>query len=349
MGGAAEEGRIPVEQQLDMAGLEAYLRHALPGTRGPLRLDPVGGGQSNPTFYVSLGADDLVLRKQPPGPLLPSAHAIDREFRVQQALAGTDVPVAHPLLYCADRAILGTPFYVMERKQGRVFHDCALPGCTPAERAAMYDAMGDVMARIHRIDLAATGLSDYGKPGSYFARQIKRWGGQWRQQRPFDIPELDRLADWLPLHVPASDETTLIHGDYRVGNIMFHPTRPEVVAVFDWELSTLGHPLADLAYFCLLYHSGPDQYGGIRGLDRAALGIPSEPELIAAYCRRAGRTGTVEPFHLAFAMFRFAVIFAGIAARAKAGTAASADAERVGKLAYYYAGQGWQQAQRGGA
>lgn len=341
--------RKPVERRLDSEGLEAYLLEALPGTRRPLRLDQVGGGQSNPTFYVQLGADEFVLRKQPPGPLLPSAHAIDREFRVQRAIADTGVPVARMLLYCTDAALLGTPFYVMERKHGRVFADCALGGCSPGDRTAMYESMCDVLARLHRVDLAATGLADFGRPGSYFARQIKRWGGQWTEQHPFDIPDLDRLVEWLPRHVPADDETTLIHGDYRVGNIMFHPTRPEVVAVFDWELSTLGHPLADLAYFCLLYHSGPDQYGGILGLDQTRLGIPPEAELIAAYCRHTGRAGSIEPFHMAFAMFRFAVIFAGIAARSRAGTAASADAERVGRLAYYYAAKGWEQARLGGA
>ncbi|MBM3599609.1 MAG: phosphotransferase family protein [Alphaproteobacteria bacterium] len=345
----SDAARKPVEQQLNEAALTAYLRDAMPDVRGQLRTEQIGGGQSNPTYYLWIGERDFVLRKQPPGPLLPSAHAVDREYRVQKALADSDVPVARPLLFCEDRTIVGTPFYVMERRRGRVFHDCALPRCTPDQRAAMYADMARVLACIHKVDLTTSGLADFGRPGGYFARQIKRWGGQWQDQHPFDIPELDRLVDWLPQHVPAEDETTLIHGDYRVGNIMFHPTEPRIVAVFDWELSTLGHPLSDVAYNCLLYHSGPNEYGGILGLDRQSLGIPAEDDYVGAYCRHAGRRDRLAPFHLAFAMFRFAVIFAGIASRAKAGTAASADAERVGRLAYYYAGKGWEQAQRAGA
>ncbi|MBM3571276.1 MAG: phosphotransferase family protein [Alphaproteobacteria bacterium] len=336
-----ETPRRAIAHQLDAAALAAYLRGVFPDARGALRVEQIGGGQSNPTYFVWLGDRDFVLRKQPPGPLLPSAHAVDREYRVQQALAATDVPIARPLQYCQDRAIVGTPFYLMERKHGRVFADSALPGCSPADRAAMYADMADVMARIHLVDLDRVGLRDFGRPGSYFARQIKRWSGQWLEQRPFDIPELDRLAAWLPQHIPTDDETTLIHGDYRVGNLMFHPTEPRIVAVFDWELSTLGHPLADVAYNCLLYHSGPSEYGGILGLDLKVLGIPSEADYVAQYRRRAGRSGGVAPFHSAFSMFRFAVIFAGIAARARHGTAASADADQVGRLAYYYARAGW--------
>ncbi|MDJ0948862.1 MAG: phosphotransferase family protein [Alphaproteobacteria bacterium] len=337
MGDPGTSTAVDAPLHFDPAPLEAYLRVALPALRGTMRVELISGGQSNPTFFLTFDNRELVLRKQPPGELLPSAHAVDREYRVMTALAETDVPVPRTLLFCADRTVTGTPFYVMERLPGRVFHDSTLPGVTAKERSAMYDSMNDVMARLHMVNWQAVGLGDYGKPGNYFARQINRWTRQWQSSRTRDIPEIDRLIEWLPAHIPPGDETTICHGDYRIGNLMFHPTEPRVVGVLDWELSTLGHPLADVAFNCIVYHSTPEEYGGIRGLDLAALGIPSEEDYLARYCDRTGRADSITGFHLAFALFRFAVIFEGIAARAKIGTAAGSNAEDVGKLSVVFA------------
>jgi aminoglycoside phosphotransferase (APT) family kinase protein len=325
--------------------LEGYLKARLPELEGPMGVVRVAGGQSNPTYRLQFASGDVILRKQPTGELLPSAHAVDREFRVQRALAATEVPVPRMLHLCEDRTVIGTLFYVMAALDGRVVHDSAIPGATPAERAAMYDAMNEVLARLHKVDWRAVGLEDFGKPGNYFARQIARWTRAWHASKTREIPELDRLAEWLPERVPAGDETTIVHGDFRLGNLMFHPSQPKVIALLDWELSTLGHPLADLAFNCLLWHSSRQMYYGIADLDHAALGIPSEGAYVARYCARTGRTEGLTPFHLAFACFRFAVIFEGIAKRAQIGTAAGADAEQVGRLSIDYARRGWALAQ----
>jgi aminoglycoside phosphotransferase (APT) family kinase protein len=317
--------------------LAGYLRARLPGLAGAMTALPIAGGQSNPTFRLRFADRDLVLRKQPAGELLPSAHAVDREFRIQQALAGSGVPVPRMEHFCDDRAVIGTLFYIMEALDGRVFKDPALPGLEPCERAAIYDSMNEVLARLHVVDWRAIGLEGFGRPGSYFARQINRWTRQWQASKTREIPEIEQLIAWLPEHVPARDETTIVHGDYRLGNLMLHPREPCVIALLDWELSTLGHPLADLAYNCVVYRAAADDYGGLLGLDLEALGIPSEQDYVARYCARTGRADGITPFHLAFSMFRFAVIFEGIAARARAGIAAAADAEEVGKLSVVYA------------
>jgi aminoglycoside phosphotransferase (APT) family kinase protein len=238
---------------------------------------------------------------------------------------------------CEDREVIGCLFYVMEALDGRVLHDPALPGFEPAERAAIYDAMNQVLARLHLVDWRAIGLEGYGRPGNYFERQINRWTRQWYASKTREIPEMERLIAWLPKHLPPGDETTIVHGDYRLGNLMFHRREPRVIALLDWELSTLGHPLADLAYNCVAYHAAMEDYGGLLGLDLETLGIPSEAAFVARYCARTGRPDGITPFHLAFSMFRFAVIFEGIAARERAGIAASADAEQVGKLSIVYA------------
>jgi aminoglycoside phosphotransferase (APT) family kinase protein len=321
----------------DPATLAAYLNRALPDTGGALQIERVPGGQSNPTFFVTAGERRLVLRKQPAGELLPSAHAVDREYRVMTALARTDVPVPRTILFCEDRAIVGTPFYLMERLEGRVFANCALPGVAPRERRLMYDSLARTLAALHNVDAATIGLADYGKSGNYFARQIARWTRQWELSRTRDNADIAHLVAWLPRHVPGDDETAIAHGDYRIGNVMFHAHEPRVIAVLDWELSTLGHPLADLAHSCIAWHSAPDEYCGLIGLDLEALGIPSEAEYVAAYYEAAHRTTRMTQFHLAFALFRFAVIFEGIAARAKAGTAAAANAAEVGHLAVNFA------------
>jgi aminoglycoside phosphotransferase (APT) family kinase protein len=325
----------------DPARLEGYLKARLPELEGAMAIERIGGGQSNPTYRLKFASRDVILRKQPAGELLPSAHAVDREFRVQSALAATDVPVPRMLHLCEDRAVIGTLFYVMAALDGRVVHDSSIPGALRPERAAMYDAMNDVLARLHRVDWRAVGLEGFGRPGNYFARQIARWTRAWHASRTRDIPELDRLAEWLPAHVLADDETAVVHGDFRLGNLMFHASEPRVIGLLDWELSTLGHPLADLAFNCLLWHSSPAMYYGIEGLDHAALGIPSRHDYVARYCARTGRAEGITNFHLAFACFRFAVIFEGIAKRAEIGTAAGADAAQVGKLSVDYARRGW--------
>lgn len=317
--------------------LESYLKSTLPDLDGQMQVVPISGGQSNPTYFVSFGNQSMVLRKQPNAQLLPSAHAIDREYRVMQALSASEVPVPKMLLYCTDKTIVGTPFYLMERLHGRVFPDYALSGMDPVERRAIYFAMADAMARLHTVDWAAVGLSDYGRAGSYFARQIARWTRQWTMSRTAANSDVERLIQWLPGHIPDDSETAISHGDFRLGNLMFHPTEPRVIGVLDWELSTLGHPLADAAFNCMAWHTLPAEYGGIRSLDLSALGIPSQDEYLARYCLKAGRVNGPEPFHFAFALFRMAVIFEGIAARAAAGNATANNAAEVGSLSRTFA------------
>ena len=335
----AKSARTPETSapEFDPVRLDTFLRGALRGLGGTMRLDRIKGGQSNPTFFVTYDNRRLVLRKKPPGEVLPSAHAVDREFRVMSALSETDVPVPPTLLFHPERDVIGTPFYVMERVEGRVFHDNALPGVAPEERRAMYFSMAETMAKLHTVDWAGIGLADYGRPGSYFARQLGRWSKQWHLSRTREIPEIDRLIEWLPAHMASDDETTICHGDFRLGNLMFHGTEPRVVAVLDWELSTLGHPLADAAFSCLAWHSRPEWYGGVLALDLNALGIPTQGEYLECYYKAAGRTSGVETFHLVFSLFRFAVILEGIAARAKAGNAAAENAAQVGDLSVAFA------------
>ena len=292
---------------------------------GELRLERVLGGQSNPTWYVDVGTRRLVLRMQPPGELLPSAHALDREYRVVRALEGTGVAVPHVLCYSDDLSVVGTSFYLMDRIDGRIFHTALLDGVRSEERRAMYRAAAEMLARLHGVDWQAAGLADYGKHGEYFARQLRRWTRQWEASRHRSIPELDRLIAWLPDHLPQQEETTICHGDYRFGNLMFAPAGTDVVGVLDWELSTLGDPLADLGYLCMLYHVSTT-HGGAADADRAALGIPSQEDLLGDYIRAAGRERKLLPFHIAFAFFRFAVIFAGIEDRARRGSAADPNA-----------------------
>jgi aminoglycoside phosphotransferase (APT) family kinase protein len=322
----------------DPARLEPYLKAQIPELSGPMTAERIGGGQSNPTYWLRFDEEAVVLRKQPAGELLPSAHAVDREHRVMAALAATDVPVPRMLHLCEDRQVIGTLFYVMEALDGRVVHDSSLPGVTPAARAQMYDSMNDALARLHLVDWQAVGLTGFGRPGDYFARQVSRWTRQWHASKTREIPEIDHLVAWLPDNLPAgADETTIVHGDFRLGNLMFHPNEPRVIAILDWELSTLGHPLADLAHNCLLWHATRAMYHGVEDLDQKALGIPSEADYVRRYCERTGRADGLGTFHLAFAMFRFAVIFEGIAQRARIGTAAAADAEQVGRLSVDYA------------
>ena len=337
---AMSAGPASAPPEFDPSRLDAFLRSALPGrASGRLELERISGGQSNPTFFVSYpdAGTRLVLRKKPPGPLLPSAHAVEREYRILKALAGSAVPVPPVLLLHEAEDVVGTPFYLMERLEGRVFHETALPGIAPTDRRAMYFAMAETLAALHGFDWQAAGLADFGKPGNYYARQLARWGRQWRETKTQDIPAIDRAIDWLGAHLDETPDTTIVHGDFRMGNLMFAPAEPKVVAVLDWELSTLGHPLSDVAFSCLPWHSTPDMYAGIVGLDREALGIPTQAEYIDRYCAAAGRTQGPGRFHIAFSLFRFAVILDGIAARAKTGNAAAENAVAVGAMAASFA------------
>ena len=323
--------------EFDPQRLEFFLKDKLPDLQGAMQLERIGGGQSNPTFFVSFDNRELVLRKQPNATLLPSAHAVDREYRVMQALSQTDVPVPRMVLFHAERDIVGTPFYMMARLPGRVFSECALPSMTPEERRSIYMGMAEAMAALHQVDWAAIGLSDYGRQGSYFSRQLARWTRQWEMSKTRQDANIEVLTHWLAEQMPDETETTISHGDFRLGNLMFHPTEPRVVGILDWELSTLGHPLADVAFNCMTWRTLPQEYGGIRGLDLDTLGIPSEAEYLLHYYQCSGRDNGVTAFHFAFALFRMAVIFEGIASRAASGNATSSDAAQVGRLSAAFA------------
>ena len=317
-------------QTLDTRSLEAYLRDHLPEVHGPITAEKFAGGQSNPTFLISDGDQRWVLRRKPPGELLASAHAVDREFRVMSALAGTDVPVARTYLLCEDESVVGSMFYLMEYLDGRVFWDPKLAEISDnEERAAMYDEMNRVLAALHSVDPNAVGLEDFGRPGNYFARQVGRWTKQYRASETEHNPAMEQLIEWLPANMPEDDgQVSLVHGDYRLDNLMFHPTEPRIIGILDWELSTLGHPLADLSYQIMAWQL-PDEEGirGLMGIDRTALGLPSDEEYVARYCERVGRDGIDNwNFYLVFCFFRLAAILQGIKKRAEIGTASSAEA-----------------------
>jgi aminoglycoside phosphotransferase (APT) family kinase protein len=341
-------GTRPVAEahRFDVAALERYMREHVEGFSGALTVEQFKGGQSNPTYRLSAGGKSYVMRRKPPGKLLPSAHAVDREYRVITALAASDVPVPRTYCLCADETVIGSMFYVMDCVEGRVLWDPQLPGMAPAERGAIFDEMNRVIAALHRVDYAAIGLGDYGKPGNYFARQIDRWSRQYKASETEKIEAMDRLMEWLPSNIPAGDDTTIVHGDYRIDNMIFHPTEPRVLAVLDWELSTLGHPMADFSYHLMGWRLSAAEFRGLRGCDLAALGIPTEKEYIEAYLRR---TGAATPsakdlaFCMAYNMFRAAAIFQGVMARALAGNAASASALEVGKRTRPMAELGWKQ------
>lgn len=343
--GAADTTPVRAGHHFDEAALAEYLARHLSGFRGPLGLRQFEGGQSNPTFLLEAASGRYVLRKKPPGHLLPSAHQIEREYRIMTALASSGVPVPPTRLLCRDEAPLGTPFFVMDFVPGRVFRHPRLPGVTPGDRRAMYDDMVNVLARLHGVSVEAVGLGDFGRPGNYYARQIDRWSRQYLAAQTDALPAMDQLMAWLPAHVPEDDETTIVHGDFRVENLLFHPTEPRIVAVVDWELSTLGHPLADLAYNCLTWHLSPELLGRA---DTAAddSGMPDEQTYVAAYCRRTGRTvGGHWPFYLAFSMFRLASILQGVYARGLQGNAASTHALERGAAARRIAETAWSIAQ----
>lgn len=321
--------------------LTSYLNH-LGLTKGPIELSQMTGGQSNPTFKISNGNSHYILRKKPGGVLLPSAHAVDREYRVMKALANTDVPVPQMLAFCEDESVIGTAFFIMEYLDGRVFSDQSLPGLQASERQKIYKQMNQAIAAIHRLDYESLGLDTFGKPGNYFARQITRWSRQVREAN-ITIPDsLNQLMDWLPEHIPPEDETSLIHGDFRMDNLIFHKTDLRIIGVLDWELSTLGNPLADFAYQCMAWRIAPSLWRGIQGLDLLALGIPSESEYIAMYEKQVGRSISEHwPFLMAYNLFRISAILHGITKRAMDGNANASDAIENGAKAGALADLGW--------
>jgi aminoglycoside phosphotransferase (APT) family kinase protein len=333
---------------LDSLRLTEYLSGTL-GLHGSLSISKFPGGQSNPTYLVRVGQEHLVLRSKPKGDLLPSAHAVDREFRVISALAHTDIPVARALALCEDPSVIGQMFYLMEYVEGRVFWDPLLPGLDVEGRAAIFDEMNRVIATLHRIDPTLIGLSDYGRSGSYLRRQVARWSRQYRASEIVRIDAMEHLIEWLPAHLPADSGTGLVHGDFRLDNLIFHPSKPRVVAVLDWELSTLGDPLADFAYNAMAWHID-QHYSGLRGLggaDLALLGIPDEASYVARYCERTGHTRLQQwDYYIVYNLFRLAGILQGIAARAAQGNAANTSAAEFGQHARPLAELAWMKAQR---
>ncbi len=336
---------------IDVDRLSEHLQRELPGFRGPLTLTKFKGGQSNPTYRLDTPAGSYVMRSKP-GPvakLLPSAHAIEREFRVMRALAGQGIPVPRVLLLVEDESVIGRAFYVMQHVEGRIFWEQSLPDLAPTERSALYDEMNRVLAKLHTVNVEQAGLADYGRAGNYFERQIGRWSKQYRASETGTVDAMDRLIDWLPQHIPPGDETAVVHGDYRMDNLIFDPVEPRVIAVLDWELSTLGHPLADFSYHCMSWHIAPGSFRGIAGLDLAALGIPSEDEYVARYVQRTGRAPIAAPvwnFCLAYNLFRIAAILQGVYKRSTEGLASSDDAHQHGRNARMLAELGWTYAQR---
>lgn len=343
----ANAGTRPIRADIDLGGerLDQWMAENIEDFHGPMTLEQLKGGQSNPTYKVATPRRCYALRRKPQGPLLRGAHAIDREARVLTALYSVGYPVARVLGVCLDEAVIGTWFYVMEWIEGRIFWDATLTEVPAADRPTYYDAMNDVLARLHGIDYHAIGLADFGRPGNYFERQIARWSKQYREDVDAGSdPHMDLLIEWLSTHIPEEDITSIVHGDLRCDNLIFHPREPRVLAVIDWELSTLGHPLADFTYHTMMYHMPPDIVAGLAGADLAALNIPSEQAHVAAYCRRVGRSSIpAYGFYLAFNFFRLAAIFHGIRGRVARGNAASPEARLRGDSFVRLAQLGWKQ------
>jgi len=330
--------------KLDMPALVSYLRNRM-DVSGKLTIQQFSFGQSNPTYLLTDCKKTYVLRKKPPGKLLPSAHAVEREYQILKTLEKTDVPVPKMILLCKDAAIIGTPFYIMEHVEGRIFRNPTLPDMTRRkERFAIYDAMNETLARIHKVDWQAMGLGNYGKPGNYMTRQVGKWSKQYMASKTDPIQSMDNLMEWLPRNIPDDDRTTIVHGDFRLENMILHPTESKVVAVLDWELSTLGHPLADLAYNCMGYYL-PSLGGsafGISDVDFEATGIPTEDVYTAAYCERMQRRDIPNwSFFMAFGMFRLAAIVQGVYKRGLDGNASAADAQSFGILVQFLSDAGW--------
>jgi aminoglycoside phosphotransferase (APT) family kinase protein len=329
---------------LDSAPLEGWMREHVTGYEGPLRLERFPGGQSNPTYKLVTRRRSYVLRRKPPGQLLKGAHAIDREARVMQALGGVDFPVPPVHGLCTDETLIGTWFYVMDLVEGRIFWNAAFPEVERAQRPRYFDAMNATLATLHTLDPKALALEDYGRAGNYFERQIARWSRQYKEDvEAGRDANMDRMLEWLPAHVPPGEETRIVHGDFRCDNMIFHPTEPRVLAVLDWELSTLGHPLADFAYHLMMYRMPPCGVAGLLGTDLAAMNIPAERDYVAAYCRRTGRESIPGlDFYVAFNLFRFAAIVHGIKGRALRGTAASGNSRQLIEALPLFAEKAWQ-------
>jgi len=346
-------GTKPVDPRhaIDEVKLAAWLEAHVEGYAGPLEVRQFKGGQSNPTYQLVTPSRKYVLRRKPPGKLLPSAHAVDREYKVISSLNKADFPVAKAYALCMDEDVIGTIFYVMENVEGRILWDGTLPDYQPAERRAIYEAQIDTLAALHNVDYAAVGLGDYGKPGNYFARQIDRWTKQYKASETTPIPEMDRLIDWLAKTVPADDQTSIVHGDYRLDNMILHPTEPRVIAVLDWELSTLGNPLADFSYFLMNWVMPSDQRGGLAEIkDLEAYGIPTIPQAVERYCQATGRNGLPElDWYFSYNLFRLAGICQGIVGRVRDGTAASAHAQLMEARVPVLARGAWSFAQKAGA
>jgi len=335
---------------LNLPALELWMRQHIPGFTGPIAIEQFKGGQSNPTFKLSTPHAVYVMRAKP-GPaaqLLASAHAIEREYAVMHALRATDVPVPKMFALCQDESVIGRAFFIMEFVAGRVFWEQSLPDVAPVERRAIYMEMNRVISALHCVDYAAIGLADFGKPGNYFARQIGRWSKQYKASETERIDAMEQLIAWLPQHIPPGDDTAIVHGDFRVDNMIFHPTEPRVLAVLDWELSTLGHPLADFSYHLMSWHIPPGQFRGIGGLDLASLNIPTQEQYSAAYCQATGRAPIAQKdmcFYMAYNLFRLAGILQGIMKRVVDGTASSEQASKAGRSAKVLAQMGWKYAQ----
>jgi aminoglycoside phosphotransferase (APT) family kinase protein len=336
--------------RFDVRMLEDYMASHVESFRGPLTVSEFRGGQSNPTYLLEADSDKYVLRRKPPGKLLDSAHAVDREYRVISALYAADFPVPRPCCLCEDDEIIGTMFYIMEYMDGRIFWELDLPGMAPAAREALYDDVNTTLAKLHSFDYEHLGLDDYGKPGNYFERQIARWTRQYRASETAAIDPMNRLIEWLPEHVPDDDSASVVHGDFRLDNLVVHPEEPRVIAVLDWELSTIGHPLADFTYHLMAWQMPEIGIGsiGLLGKDLAALGIPDEETYTRQYCEKTGRGDGIEhrDFYSAFNFFRLAAILQGIAGRVRDGTAASAHAAQAAGAVLPLASLGWDYAQR---
>lgn len=318
------------------------MREHIDGLDGPIEVRQFEGGQSNPTFLLTSGRRKYVMRKKPPGKLLASAHQVDREYRVMTALWETDVPVPRTRALCEDDSVIGTAFYIMDHVEGRIFVDPQLPELTPEERSGIYDSMNDALAKLHNVDYKSVGLEDFGRPGNYFERQVNRWIKQYRGAQTDEIPEMERLIEYMPENIPDEPTTSIAHGDYRLGNLITHPTEPRIVAVLDWELCTIGHPLADLAYNCMGYHLMSPTQGGLVDVDFEKTGIPSEEEYVARYCERTGREGIEDwDYYVAFAIFRLASIAQGVYKRHLDGIASSAKAGDYGNTCKLLAENAW--------
>jgi aminoglycoside phosphotransferase (APT) family kinase protein len=345
----ANAGVIPVREdhRFDIVSLDAWMTDTVKSHHGPLSVEQFKGGQSNPTYKVTTPDHRFVLRRKPPGSLLKGAHAIDREARIITALGSIGFPVPRVYGICNDAGVIGTPFYLMEMVEGRIFWDATLPDLSPQQRPIYFDAMNETISRLHAINPVAVGLADYGKPNAYFARQIARWSMQYLEDTDGGRDaNMDRLIAWLPDNIPSGDETAIVHGDFRIDNLIFHPTEPRVMAVLDWELSTLGHPLADFAYHAMMYHMPPDIVAGLGGANLRELNIPTEQAYVAAYCLRTKRSGINNyPFLIAFNFFRLAAIFHGIRGRVVRGAAASEHASERASAFPRLAQIAWERAQ----